>query len=119
MSDDRLNMIVGLVLLPLICAAIITVLVIGDRPLRPVVSFAVDFDYVGQLRPGSKVRMANMEIGKVKHITFVDKVIDGKNVRQVRAYVWIYRRHQRQVWRNSKAYVASASPDHPSLVLRH
>lgn len=109
MSDDRLNMIVGLVLLPLICAAVIVVLVIGDRPLRPVVSFGVEFDYVGQLQPGSKVKMANMVIGKVKHITFVDKVVDGKQVRRVRAYVWVYRRHQRQIWRNSKVFVASAS----------
>ena len=35
--------------------------------------------------------------------------VDGKNIRRVRAYVWVYKRHQHQIWRNSKAYVASAS----------
>ncbi len=109
MQDERLHMIVGLILLPLIVAGVIGVLIIGSRPLRPSVHFSVEFDYVGQLAAGSKVKMANMEIGKVKHITFVDKVVNGKPVRRVRAYLWIYKRHQHQVYRNSKAFIASAS----------
>jgi hypothetical protein len=109
MQDERLHMILGLVLLPLILAGVVAVLVIGDRPLRPSVHFSVEFDYVGQLVPGSKVRMANMEIGKVKGITFHDKVVNGKEVRRVRAYIWIYKRHQHQVYKNSEAFIASAS----------
>jgi ABC-type transporter Mla subunit MlaD len=109
MQDERLHMIIGLILLPLIVAGVIAVLIIGDRPLRPSVHFAVEFDYVGQLRPGAKVKMASMEIGKVKHITFHDKVTNGQTVRRVRAYVWIYKRHQHQVYRNSEAFIASAS----------
>jgi len=109
MQDDRLHMIIGLILLPLIVVGVIAVLIIGDRPLRPSVHFSVEFDYVGQLSSGSKVKMANMQIGKVKHITFHDKVVNGKQVRRVRAYIWIYKRHQHQVYRNSKAFIASAS----------
>lgn len=109
MQDERLHMIIGLILLPLIVAGVIAVLIIGDRPLRPSVHFAVDFDYVGQLTPGAKVKMANMEIGRVKHITFHDKVVGGKQVRRVRAYIWIYKRHQHQVYKNSEAFIASAS----------
>ena len=52
--------------------------------MRPAVHFSVEFDYVGQLVPGAKVKMANMQIGKVKHIGFVDKVVHGKPVRRVR-----------------------------------
>jgi ABC-type transporter Mla subunit MlaD len=109
MHDERLHMIIGLILLPLIVAGVIAVLIVGDRPLRPSVHFSVEFDYVGQLSPGSKVKMANMEIGKIKHISFHDKIVNGKQVRRVRAYIWIYRRHQHQVYRNSKAFIASAS----------
>ncbi len=109
MDNERLHMIIGLILLPLIIAGVIAVLIIGDRPLRPSVHFAVEFDYVGQLAPGAKVKMANMKIGRVKHITFHDKVINGKQVRRVRAYIWIYKRHQHQVYKNSKAFIASAS----------
>jgi len=109
MDDERLHMILGLCLLPLILAGVVAVLVIGDRPLRPSVHFAVEFDYVGQLTPGAKVKMANMVIGRVKHITFHDKVVGGKQVRRVRAYIWIYKRHQHQVYKNSEAFIASAS----------
>lgn len=109
MDNERLHMIVGLILLPLILAGVVAVLVIGDRPLRPSVHFSVEFDYVGQLVPGAKVKMANMEIGRVKHITFHDKTVNGKPVRRVRAYLWIYTRHQHQVFKNSDAYIASAS----------
>ncbi len=109
MSDDRLHMTVGLVLMPIIAAGVVAVLIIGDRPLRPTVDFVVEFDYVGQLAPGAKVKMANMEIGRVKHIGFYERTVNGKTVRRVRAYVWIYKRHQRQVYTNSKAFIASAS----------
>lgn len=109
MQEERLHMIVGLILIPLVLAGAIVMLIIGDRPLRPSVHFAVEFDYVGQLRPGSKVKMANMEIGKVKHITFHDTIENGKEVRRVRAYIWIYKRHQHQVYKNTEAFIASAS----------
>jgi len=102
-------MIIGLILLPLIVAGVVAVLIIGDRPLRPSVHFAVEFDYVGQLRPGSKVKIANLDVGRVGHITFHDKIVNGKEVRRVRALIWIYKRYQHQVYRNSEAFIASAS----------
>ena len=109
MQDERLHMIIGLILLPLIIGAVIAVLIIGDRPLRPTIHFQVEFDHVGQLKPGDEVRMANMVIGKVKHISFNYRKIDGHTKRRVRAHVWIYKRHQHQVWRNSQAFVSSAA----------
>ena len=110
MHDDRLSMIVGLVLLPLICAAVVAVLIIGDRPLRPSMHFQVEFDYVGQLRPGAKVKMANMTIGRVKHLSFKEKIVEHEDwpagvrvVTQLGVDGYRVRRYRVQ-WQGSQAW---------------
>lgn len=109
MDDERLHTTVGLILLPLVAVVFGLVLWLGQRPLRPVVHLAADFDRVGMLQPGGKVMMANMVVGRVKHITFVEQVKHGKRVRRVRVYFYVEKRFARQVWINSPAYVSSMS----------
>jgi ABC-type transporter Mla subunit MlaD len=109
MNDERLHIKVGLIGLPLVLAAVGAVLWLGQRPLRPVVHLAADFDRVGQLQPGGKVMMANMVVGRVKHITFVRTQHQGKMQRRVRVYFYVDKRSAHQIWTNSPAYISSMS----------
>jgi len=109
-NDERLHTVVGLVLLPLVAIGLVLVLWLGKQPLRPVVDLAADFDRVGQLQPGARVLMANLRVGKVKHISFVrarDKT--GRLRRRVRVYFYVEKRYAHQIWTNSPAYVSSMS----------
>lgn len=110
MNDERLHTIVGLILLPLVAIGVVLVLWLGQRPLRPVVDLEADFERVGQLKPGARVLMANLQVGKVKHISFVQvRDAAGHARRRVRVYFYVERRYARQVWTNSPAYVSSMS----------
>jgi ABC-type transporter Mla subunit MlaD len=74
-----------------------------------VVHLAADFDRVGQLQPGGKVRMANLVVGRVKHISFVHTRKGSELRRRVRVYFHVEKRSAHQVWTNSPVYVSSMS----------
>lgn len=109
MNDERLNTHVGLVLLPLLAAAIVAVLWLGQRPLRPTMGLMAEFDRVGQLQVGAKVMIANVVVGRVTGIGFHDRREPGQPTRRVRVYFYVERRYAKQVYASSPAYVSSIS----------
>jgi ABC-type transporter Mla subunit MlaD len=109
MIDERLNRIVGLLVLPVLLAGVLAVLAVGRRPLRPVVRLQVEFDQVTMLKVGDQVRIGPVVVGRIEHLSLSHRVLDGKPTPRVRAHLYVERRYQRHVLRNSKLYVSSLS----------
>lgn len=107
MNDERLNTLVGLFLLPLLALALVAVLWIGQRPLRPTIGLVAEFEHVEQLKVGAKVMVANQVIGRVTGIEFRDRRARGERVRRVQVHFYVERRFASQVFSNSPAYVSS------------
>ncbi len=114
----------GYAALLLVTAAVLWVLVLGDQPLTPVVRIKVRFERVGQLEPGSPVKIGNMEVGRVTSIRFApakrveqdsrvpepdDDIRDNKEFGDVEVSIWVRYRHRKFVRTNSRFYVSSAS----------
>lgn len=109
MNNERLNTLVGLILLPLLGVALASVLWFGQRPLRPTVGLVAEFDQVEQLQVGAKVLIANREVGRVTGIGFRDQRKPGETIRRVQVHFYVERRYAHQIWTNSPAYVSSTS----------
>jgi ABC-type transporter Mla subunit MlaD len=114
MVHERLNRAVGLVVLFLVSGAAAGVLLVGDKPVMPVLQFDVEFDRVGQLRVGAPVKIANMEVGGVLSIRFIKPSeirAGGKKTKvgRVRVAVWIKKRYRKFVRVNSQFIVTSAN----------
>jgi len=109
MIDERLNRIVGLLVLPVLLAGLLAVLAVGRRPLRPVIRVQVEFDQVTMLKVGDQVRIGPVVVGRVEHLSLSHRVMNGKPTPRVRAHIYVERRFQRHVLRNSKFFVSSLS----------
>jgi ABC-type transporter Mla subunit MlaD len=128
--NEKLNRIVGLIMLFLLIAAVTVLLAMGDRPVVPVVHFTVEFSRVGQLRIGAPVKIANLEVGRVASIRFAAPRKNGRpangaktqangaktrktdasgRVGRVLVSVWVRRKHRRFVRINSRFFISSAS----------
>lgn len=109
MNDERLNTLVGLILLPLLALALVAVLWAGQRPLRPTITLIAEFDRVGQLQVGAKVMVANRVVGRVTGIGFRERRLQGETTRRVQVHFYVERRYANQLYANSTAYVSSIS----------
>ncbi|MDY0000310.1 MAG: MlaD family protein [Polyangia bacterium] len=107
MSDERLNSLVGLVLLPLLGLALVAVLVLGQRPLRPTMGLVAEFEHVEQLQVGAKVMISNQVVGRVTGISFTERHLQGEGKRRVLVHFYVERRFAGQLFVNSPALVSS------------
>ncbi len=87
MSEDRLSTRVGAAVLAALALAVVVVLLLEGRRLRPGIRVHVEMERVGALQEGAAVRLAGLELGEVDAIRLV-----GRPSRAV-LDLWIDRRH--------------------------
>jgi phospholipid/cholesterol/gamma-HCH transport system substrate-binding protein len=86
------------------------IIVLGNFAFGSGYSLYVDFDFIGDLKPGAPVKVSGIKVGKVEDVEFMGGRIDpatGRRV-QVRAEVWLEERVRETLRQDAEFYVNTA-----------
>lgn len=109
-SPRSIEVKVGILILTAITLLAGFILVMGGINFQPKYAIYVDFDNPGGLQSGAPVRIAGVNVGKVKEIAFRGGEVDaasGRREAMVRLRVEIEKRYMKSVHENSIFYVTT------------
>jgi len=109
-SPRSIEVKVGILILTAVGLLAAFILVMGGINFQPKYSIYVDFDNPGGLQAGAPVRIAGVNVGKVKEIAFRGGQVDGKTGKReamVRLRVELEKRYMKSVHENSIFYVTT------------
>jgi phospholipid/cholesterol/gamma-HCH transport system substrate-binding protein len=110
MRTRALEFKVGLLIVIAAVLLIGFIIVLGNFAFGSGYTLKVDFDFIGDLKPGAPVKVSGIKVGKIERVEFMGGRIDpitGRRV-QVRAQVWLQERVRETLRQDAEFYVNTA-----------
>ncbi|MCA9670811.1 MAG: MCE family protein, partial [Myxococcales bacterium] len=102
-ATKRMQIIVGALLLALAIGMLVTLLLLGERPITGGTRLTVRYTRVANLKPGAEVRFFGRRAG------IVLGVVQPNDNQLARVELLLQPRYARRVWQNARIYITATS----------